>query len=664
MDCCLVSMPYMPVERPSLALGILQSILRSNGISVVTSYANIQWCEQIGILRYGFAEKAEKMFGEWTFAQAAFPEFNPDGLAYFSDLFGDTTCQSIGIRQSELSAVLADWRKAASDFIDEIASRIVDEAPRVVGASSSFVAHVSSLALLKRIRHLDPRIITLLGGANCESVMGLTTHEKFPWVDYVVSGEGDDIVVDLMQGILDEGRNLGLDRLPAGVIAPIHRESGYSGLRDDPPRAVSMSFKSNPPPDYDDYFSTLKAAPILAEIVRPGLPVEGSRGCWWGERRHCTFCSLNGASRKYRAKPPTRIVDEIDALHKHYGVNLFGFADNIANMNWFQSLFPMLGKRTQRLRISCEITPVVGREHLRLMKKAGIDYLQPGIESLDTEVLALLNKATQSWQNVRFLKWCSYFGIYVPWWLLDDVPAADNGWYTRTAHLCPSLCHLQPPRRLHRIVLSRFSNYHRHAERYKLSLEAHDSYSMIYPLSKEELNNLAYCLQDRAREQRWADHNGESETPPERKSLVDAVVQWNELFDSATRPVLEAHDVGSEIHIHDTRPCAKQQEFVLPGNESNVYRACEDGIEEERLYRRFEERGMPAAEIEGIIKRLLHDKILLSLDKHLLSLGLPQPCTELPPRQDFPCGAVDNALYMAINRVRENPFAWWRSKET
>ncbi len=186
----------------------------------------------------------------------------------------------------------------------------------------------------------------MLGAANCESVMGLTTHEKFPWVDYVVSGEADDIVVDQVHGMLDEGRDLGPERLPVGVIAPVHRDSGYTGLRDHPPRAVSYSFQFNPIPNYDDYFSALKAAPVLGEIVQPGLPIEGSRGCWWGERKHCAFCSLNGASRTYRAKPPSKIEDEIEGLNRRYDVEWFGLVDNIINMTWAKSLFPTLAERT------------------------------------------------------------------------------------------------------------------------------------------------------------------------------------------------------------------------------------------------------------------------------------------------------------------------------
>ena len=380
-----------------------------------------------------------------------------------------------------------------------------------------------------------------------------------------------------------------------------------------------------------------------------------------GERRHCTFCSFNGAARKYRTKTSAGIINEIEALNNRYGIDWFGFSDSIVNLKWFQELFPILGKRAQPFRISCEVTPLVGKKHLGMMREAGVIYLQPGIESLDTEILSLLNKATKSWQNVRFLKWGSYYGFYLSWWLLDNVPASDNGWYIRTVKLCPSLCHLQPPRKLNKIVLLRFSAYHLLAETYKLELEAHDSYSKVYPLTEAELNNLAYHFQDHTRAQKWSEQDGEAESPAEQKALIDAVVQWNDLYDSTARPVLDTHDTGIEIHVRDTRPCAEKESFILLGEEREVYLACEDGIEEERLYSLFGERGMPASRIDQIVERLLQSKVLLSLDEHFLSLGIPQPSTEPPQRPQYPCGATNKFLYEAINRVRENPVAWWRA---
>src|SRR5439155_26716252 len=93
--------------------------------------------------------------------------------------------------------------------------------------TSTFCQHSASLAILREIRRRDPTIVTMLGGANCEAVMGTTTHRNFEWVDYVVSGEAEDLIAPLCSVALEYGRQAPVDRLPYGVFAPHHRSVGY-----------------------------------------------------------------------------------------------------------------------------------------------------------------------------------------------------------------------------------------------------------------------------------------------------------------------------------------------------------------------------------------------------------------------------------------------------
>ena len=76
---------------------------------------------------------------------------------------------------------------------------------------------------------------------------------------------------------------------------------------------MTASLAELPIPDYDDYFEELQGSLYRAAIL-PGLPVEMSRGCWWGQKSHCTFCGLNGGGMNYRSKAPEQVLEEIDAL--------------------------------------------------------------------------------------------------------------------------------------------------------------------------------------------------------------------------------------------------------------------------------------------------------------------------------------------------------------
>jgi magnesium-protoporphyrin IX monomethyl ester (oxidative) cyclase len=209
-----------------------------------------------------------------------------------------------------------------------LARAIVAGSPRIVGCSSVFQQHCASLALLKRIRELRPQTVLLMGGANCEGEMGIETLRAFPWVDCVVSGEADALFAGLCRVLMEQGRNVDPAALPYGAISQAHlRGPGPPAA----PRPLLRDMDSLPTPDYDDYFVTLQASP-LGNLIEPGLLAESSRGCWWGEKSHCTFCGLNGAGMKYRSKSPERVLAELAELSSRYATRSFQFVDNILDM--------------------------------------------------------------------------------------------------------------------------------------------------------------------------------------------------------------------------------------------------------------------------------------------------------------------------------------------
>ena len=319
-DVCLVSMPYASLTRPSIALGLLQAILAARGITATVAPANLWFAEAVGLQRYELpSSKSPSVFlaGEWTFAGAAFAD-DPDRDARDADYLGQVYNASQrhpvvwrGARGEALIADLRALRAAAGSFVDDTARRVLATGARVVGCTSTFEQHVASLALLRRIHELDPGVITMLGGANCETVMGEATHRCFDWVDYVVSGEADGIIADLCRLALTRGREVDLADLPRGVLGPPHRPVGQHSAgqhtagqpRTHLPRVLFNDLDSLPTPCFDDYFTALAASPLRSK-VRPGLPLETSRGCWWGAVHQCTFCGLNGTSLGYRAKSP------------------------------------------------------------------------------------------------------------------------------------------------------------------------------------------------------------------------------------------------------------------------------------------------------------------------------------------------------------------------
>ena len=72
----------------------------------------------------------------------------------------------------------------------------------IVGFTSTFDQNVASLTMAKLIKDLYPNIRIVFGGANFDGDMGLEHFRAFPWIDYIVVGEGEEVFPPLVKQIL------------------------------------------------------------------------------------------------------------------------------------------------------------------------------------------------------------------------------------------------------------------------------------------------------------------------------------------------------------------------------------------------------------------------------------------------------------------------------
>jgi len=627
MSIVLVHMPYAAVERPSIGLGTLQACLRQAGLDCEVLYANLLLAERIGLKRYKLVEftPTDVFLGEWTFGKAAFPDFQPDVDAYFAGAELDVIEAIFGPRE-QLRPIFAELREEMPDFVEGLARRIVAGNPRVVGCGSTFQQHCASLALLRRIKELRPEIITVLGGANCEGSMGQVTHREFTWVDYVVSGEADELVVDLFRGLLEGRRDF-----PDSVLGPEQRGQA-------PGRTSVKAMDGVPTPDYDDYFRQLDLLSI-GQRIEPGLLLESSRGCWWGALHHCTFCGLNGTGMAYRSKSPERTLQDFSRLQERYGSGRFEVVDNILDMRYFTSVLPQLEGRG--LNIFYETKANLKREHVQQLARSGVRWIQPGIESMHDEVLRHIEKGSTALTNVQLLKWTREFGVRVSWNFLSGFPGEQDEWYAQMAEWLPLIAHLQPPQeqspnprwtwRVTQIRYERFSPYHVRPTDFGLELAPNRYYASVYPLSPESLDDLAYFFEDREllKLPRTGPRSDE-ESRPGRRALEQWVDHWIRIYWRENPIVLSMVEMDGRLKIIDTRPCAPQRLVTLEGRARELYLACETPQTCASL-------GVEEKELAGLVGQ----KLLLQLGDRYLALAVRGDCPAMPRNWEFPGGCMD-----------------------
>lgn len=633
-------MPLAAVERPSIGLGQLQTSLTNADIETRTYFPNLMFLDYVGIEDYALFDltRVEDCLGDWMFSQIAFPDLEVDDTRYIDRLLARNKklAEKLG---ENAHARLHKLRALMPGFIDWTVNTVLADSPSIVGATSTFQQHVASLALLRQIRERAPGVITMMGGANCETVMGRSTHQRFEWVDFVVSGEADGLIAPLCNDILLQGRDIEAAALAPGIMAPVHRETGYPTTQtgDGVPRAVTGNISDVPLPSYDDYFQSLSKS-LNQNRIRPGISIETARGCWWGERQHCLFCGLNGGSMEFRSKSAETVIDDLETLKARHGFARFEAVDNIMDASYLDTLVPAIKGRGYD--VFYETKANLKPEEVKRLAESGIRWIQPGIENLDTRVLKLMRKGVTAWNNIRLLRSARQYGVYLSWSILCGFPGEDDAWYSETAQIMPALAHLQPGG-MAMLRFDRYSPYFDQAEEFGLDLRPSELYEYVYPGTEQELFEQVYFFEDRELGDRGRGMvHRTDDIRPGLNAVRDNLSAWSTNWSSAP-PTLEMDDDGSRLKIVDTRPIATSNEHVLDGLARRVLLDAVDAPPRHRLVEAIATDGVNLNDITNALNELLDRHLVLEVDGRVIALPVQTPVSPMASAFDFPGGFLD-----------------------
>lgn len=614
----LVTMPWAYVKYPSIALGILSRLLGDAGFApIVRSYnlafldhvaraqAELPEHERITVKAYEKLANTGEGLGDWIFAVPPFRDVDPDrDEAYLTELARQ------GIAPERI-ALARSLRAHVPSFIAATVEELLGYAPAMVGFTSVFYQNVASLLVAQELKRRDPQISIVLGGANCEAPMGRALHRAFPFIDVVVEGEAENLIVDLARDIV-----AGRHPVPRSGLCTRAADGSTLVTEGRPPPVVMDQV---PVPDYGAYFDELERSLfrdiLLTHLV---LPIETSRGCWWGEKQHCTFCGLNGSNMAFRSKSPERAFTDVVELATRHRHLQFAAVDNIISLDHIKYVLPRLGQLGADLSIFYETKANLTKEQLLLMREAGITSIQPGIESFSNPILRLMRKGVAAWQNVRLLKWCAQLGIRAHWNIIYGFPGEPPEEYARMAELLPALIHLPPPN-LTRLQVQRYSPYHQSPESFGITLRGASAYyRFIYPLDDQTLAELAYDFD-------YVDGAGRD---PEAyvAPLRDAIDRW--WRDAKTRQSTLVYLQGPGfLRIVDRRQGFGYESYLLEGSEALIYRACDGGATTEAVHRQVVAAGhgdVTLDDVRSFVGQLTEAGLLFEDAGRFVSLALPE----------------------------------------
>ena len=313
------------------------------------------------------------------------PPFIPLGLGYLAAVLEKNQC--------EVDVIDCQALKLSYDgFRSELSKR----QPDIVGITSTTLTYKSALHIAKIAKEIHPKCLTLLGGCHV-TFWDDKALQECPYLDVIVRKEGENTIIELVE-MLKEGRAFN------DVLGITYRK-GEEIVR-NPDRPYIEDLDSLPFPSHH-----LWPIEHLRKYGKVIFPIMTSRGCiFW-----CKFCSaVRMFGRRYRARSPKNVVDEIEFLQKKYGAEQFTFYDDTFTVNQARTaeICEEIINRKLKIEWDCETrVDMVSKELLQKMKDAGCFVVWYGLESGSQRVLDAMGKGISLTQVIKAFKWTKEVGL-------------------------------------------------------------------------------------------------------------------------------------------------------------------------------------------------------------------------------------------------------------
>lgn len=301
------------------------------------------------------------------------------------EIMGDFVAPPSGLAQ--LAAVL-ESNGVQVQIVDCNASRltwcdleqaIADVQPTLVGASAMTTFFPTALRVMQIAKGIDKDIVTVVGGPHVTFTVE-ETLQNHPEIDVVGRGEGERVILDLVR-CLDERGDW------AQVKGIAFRKDGQVVQT---PSADPVHVDELPLPAYH----LLPMGAYHFTVFDQFCTVLASRGCPY----KCTFCAERGFwGPVWRPRDPVMVVDELELVHRRYGIGSIWFGDDCFNVDGEH--MGLISEEILRRELDLKWfyqgradLLIKHQEYLPLMRRAGNLMAQIGIEAASDEELQNLRK--------------------------------------------------------------------------------------------------------------------------------------------------------------------------------------------------------------------------------------------------------------------------------
>lgn len=259
----------------------------------------------------------------------------------------------------------------------ELVREILRRTPDLVAFSCTTSSFPEGNRIAEALKATDSRIRIVFGGAHA-CTMGAALLDRFPAIDCLVLGEGEQTMLELVRSGF---RNL------ANIPGLAYRDADGNGCQ-SPPRELIADLDDLPFPAYHHLpgFPHRYKLPLFSSPRFPNTSIISSRGCPY----QCSYCDRSVFARGFRFNSPEYILEHVAMLQRDYGIRHVFFYDDLFTFDRKRVARFCELKAQMRLKVGYNCIARlehVDQELLGLLKSSGCWQVNFGIESGDPEIL-------------------------------------------------------------------------------------------------------------------------------------------------------------------------------------------------------------------------------------------------------------------------------------
>ena len=310
--------------------------------------------------------------------------------------------------------------------VPHIVNKVLEESPDIIGITTWTHLYHVCCELAQAFKRRRPDIPIVLGGPHV-TIFPAETLDEEPTADYVIYGEGELALVELMEA-LENGS-------PLGSIEGLAFRDGDQVVK-TAPRPINRAISELPFPARD--VMEIDKYPLRAWNGERMTTMMTSRGCPYA----CTYCFKGLFGRRYITTPNDLIIEEMEQIHENFGINHFYFVDDLFVVNIKRLLEFVEAMKVRKHNFKWQCLARVDRleqDHYKQMAEAGCSKVHYGIETGDPVIMARVDKEATLEQVHNAVNWCHESGMMAKGYFMVGLPGDTEETVKRTIDMACEL---------------------------------------------------------------------------------------------------------------------------------------------------------------------------------------------------------------------------------